>query len=58
MINERARNDWFVWSSNYWFRKSYYPEIREVWQNYMDEIVEKIYSLNKPVKHRVAITAL
>lgn len=57
MIDERAPKDWFVGASNYWYRKSYYPEIREVWQNYIDDIVEKIYSVNKPVVHRITLTA-
>lgn len=58
MINERAPKDWFVGASNYWYRKSYYPEIRDTWQNYMDDIVKRIYSVNKPVSHKISLTSV
>lgn len=54
-VNALAKNDWFVASSNYWFRKSYYPQIREIWKDYMEKIVARIYSMNKPVVHRVKL---
>ena len=40
MVNSRAKDDWFVANSNYWFRKSYYPQIREIWNDYMEKIAE------------------
>lgn len=54
-VNERAPKDWFVANSNYWYRKSYFPEIREVWENYMRDIVDKIYTINKPVTREMSL---
>lgn len=55
MVNSRAKDDWFVANSNYWFRKSYYPQIREIWNDYMEKIVARIYSMNKPVSRKVTL---
>lgn len=57
-VNERAKDDWFVAASNYWYWKSYYPQIREVWKDYMEKIVSRIYSMNKPVIRKVSLTLL
>lgn len=54
-IEERSRTDWFVDMSYYWYRKSHFPEIRQVWQDYMDKLVETIYEVNKPVKRRIVL---
>ena len=54
-VNEQAANNWFVSSSNYWYRKSYFPAIRETWENYMKDIVDKIYQINKPVSRVVSL---
>lgn len=55
MVNRRALKDPFVSMSNYWYRKSYFSEIREVWQDYMDKLVETIYSINKPMTRKVLL---
>lgn len=57
-VNRRAPNDWFVSASNYWFRKSRYSGIREVWQDYMDAIVKKIYNINRPVVRKIELTPI
>ena len=57
-INARAQKDPFVSMSNYWYRKSRNPEIREIWQEYMDILVEKIYAVNKPLSRRVVLEKL
>lgn len=54
-VNVRAKDDWFVSASNYWYKKSYYPQIREVWKDYMEKIVARIYSINKPVVRKVRL---
>ena len=54
-VEKEAAHNWFVAMSGYWYKKSYYPEIRRVWQNYMDEIVKTIYTVNKPVTRRINI---
>ena len=37
------------------FTKARYPEVREVWQNYMDEIVKTIYEMNTPVERKIEL---
>ena len=54
-ITKEAHNNWFVDMSLYWYRKSYFPEIRQVWQEYMDKLVETIYKVNKPVTRRISL---
>ena len=44
----RMRYDWYIKAMN--------PEIREVWSNYMKNLVETIYKINKPVTHKVRLT--
>lgn len=55
MVADEATRNWFVAASGYWYKKSIYPEVRQVWQDYMDEIVRTIYTVNKPVVRRVSI---
>jgi lysophospholipase L1-like esterase len=40
------------------FEKAQYPEIRQIWQNQMNEIVKTIYAINQPVRHKVKIIKL
>lgn len=58
MVTEKAKEDWFVANSNYWYRKSAFPEIREVWKDYIDAIVSKIYTINKPVTRHISLHRL
>ena len=52
ITKEVQNGNWFVAMSNYWYRKNHFPEIRQLWQNYMDEIVATIYKVNKPeIRH-------
>ena len=54
-IMKKASEDAFVNMSLYWYRKSYFPEIRAVWQDYINKLVETIYSVNKPVKRKIVL---
>lgn len=54
-ISKEAHGNWFVDMSLYWYRKSYFPEIRQVWQDYMDKLVETIYTVNKPVTRKIVL---
>lgn len=38
------------------FSKARFGSIREVWQQEMDLIINKIYTINKPKKHRIDVT--
>ena len=40
------------------YEKAQYPEIRQIWQNQMNEIVKTIYTINQPVNHQVKIIKL
>lgn len=57
-VSLKEKTDFFVAGSNYWYRKSWHPEIRKVWQDYMDSIVETIYTINKPKLRRVSLVRL
>ena len=37
------------------YEQAQYPEIRKIWQDEMDGIVKAIYSINKPVSHRIEL---
>lgn len=54
-ISKAAHGNWFVDMSLYWYRKSYFPEIRQVWQDYMDKLVETIYTVNKPLTRKIVL---
>lgn len=40
------------------YSKAQYPEIRQVWQSQMDEIVKTIYTINKPVSHQFKLVKI
>ena len=53
---EYLPKDGFLRMSYDWYIKAMNPEIREVWSNYMKNLVETIYKINKPVTHKVRLT--
>lgn len=55
-LQEYLPKDLFLRASYGWYIKAMHPEIRKVWSNYMNSIVETIYEINKPVVHRVRLT--
>jgi lysophospholipase L1-like esterase len=55
MVEKEATRNPFVAYSGYWFKKSVSPRIREVWQKQMSDLVETIYSINKPVRRHIII---
>ena len=55
-LQEYLPKDFFLRASYGWYIKAMHPEIRKVWSNYMNSIVETIYEINKPVIHRVRLT--
>lgn len=54
-LKEYLPKDLFLRASYDWYIKAMYPEIREVWSNYMNAIVEMIYKINKPVTHKIQL---
>lgn len=57
-LREFLPKDGFLRASYGWYTKAMYPEIRKVWSDYMDAIVETIYEINKPVTHKVRLLKL
>ncbi len=55
MVEKEAKTNWFVAYSDYWYKKSRYPEIRQVWQRQMEDIVRTIYSINTPVTRSIRL---
>ena len=55
-LKEYLPKDGFLRMSYDWYIKAMNPEIREVWSNYMKNLVETIYKINKPVTHKVRLT--
>ena len=55
MVEKEARRNPFVAYSGYWYKKSVSPVIRELWQKRMSDIVDTIYSINKPVMRHITI---
>ena len=54
-LQEYLPKDVFLRASYDWYIKAMHPEIREVWDNYMNTIVETIYKINKPVTHKIQL---
>ena len=58
MVEKEAKRNFFVAMSGYWYKKSVSPHIREVWQNQMSDLVDTIYSINKPLMRHITIQKL
>ena len=50
-----SKDDIFLGSKMGVYRTARFPEIRAMWQDNMDLILDKIYELNKPVAHKIEI---
>lgn len=57
-LQEYLPKDFFLRASYDWYVKAMHPEIRKVWSDYMNSIVETIYRINKPVTHLVKLTRM
>ena len=55
MVQKEAQDNFFVAYSDYWYKKSRYPEIRALWKRQMDDIVQTIYTINQPVTRTVKL---
>ena len=55
MVEAEAKKNPFVGYSAYWFRKSSIPEVRETWEKLSSDLVERIYTINKPVTRRITL---
>lgn len=57
-LKEYLPKDMFLRASYDWYIKAMHPEIRKVWDDYMKNIVETIYKINKPVTQKVRLTRI
>ncbi|MBR5660344.1 MAG: SGNH/GDSL hydrolase family protein [Bacteroidales bacterium] len=55
MVEKAAKRDPFVNYSSYWYKKSSIPEVRETWEKMSSDLVERIYTINKPVTRHITI---
>ena len=51
-------NDPFVRGNYCVYEKAHYSEIRKLWQDEMDHIVNLIYSINKPIERKIELIKL
>jgi hypothetical protein len=54
-VNSAEKNDWAVASKKDNYQEARKKEVREKWQNEMDALIEKMYSVNQPIKHVVMV---
>lgn len=54
-VNNASAKDWGVASKRDNYQQAIKKEVREVWKKQMKDLIEKIYVLNKPVKHKFVI---
>jgi lysophospholipase L1-like esterase len=57
-LNRGAEKNMFVGWNRDNYQKSRFKEVRELWRKEIAMIIDQIYALNKPVKHRIEIKRL
>ena len=50
-----SANDWGVASKRDNYKEARKKEVREQWERTLQEIADRIYTINKPQRHRVEI---
>jgi lysophospholipase L1-like esterase len=55
LFNENAPNDGWLAAKTDLFGKTVHPVVREAWQQQIDLLVDKIYTVNKPVVRKVIL---
>ncbi|MDR0792291.1 MAG: SGNH/GDSL hydrolase family protein [Chitinophagaceae bacterium] len=58
IVNEEAKTNPFVRGNLNAFVAGHYKNVREIWNNEMKQIVDKIYTINKPVTHKIELEAI
>ena len=54
-LQERGQNDFFVAISLPYYKAAVDPVVRKTWQDYIDKLVDTIYSINKPRTRRIEL---
>ncbi|ANI89651.1 hypothetical protein A9P82_10345 [Arachidicoccus ginsenosidimutans] len=57
-VSEGAKTNPFVRGNLNAFVAGHYKNVREIWQNQMNQLVDKIYAINKPVTHEIELEAI
>lgn len=57
-VLEKAKIDWAVKSKIGTYQTARFPQVREMWQHNIQQLVERIYQVNKPKTHLVEIVAI
>lgn len=57
-VMEKAKVDWAVKSKIGTYQTARFPEVREMWQQNIQTLTERIYQANKPKSHLVEIVAV
>jgi lysophospholipase L1-like esterase len=55
IFEESVPNDGWLAAKVDLYGKTYHPAVREVWQHQMEELVEKIYTINQPVVRKIEL---
>ncbi|MDR2448488.1 MAG: SGNH/GDSL hydrolase family protein [Prevotellaceae bacterium] len=55
IFNEQAPNNAWLAAKTDLYAKTFHPAVREAWQQQMDLLVDKIYTINKPVVRKVVL---
>jgi lysophospholipase L1-like esterase len=55
LFNEKAPNDGWLAAKTDLLGKAFHPEVREAWQQQMDLLRDKIYTINKPVVRKIVL---
>lgn len=54
-LHQQAKKDWAVASKIANYEYSRFPEVRAMWKNDIDVLINKIYQINKPVSHHIKL---
>jgi len=56
-LDNNMKKNIFLSGNRDTYLKARFPEVRQAWRDEMGLLVDRIYTLNKPVKHVISITA-
>lgn len=54
-LRQIAEKDIFLNASLHWYKQAVDPEVRNLWKDYIGQLTDRIYTINKPVQHRIEI---
>jgi lysophospholipase L1-like esterase len=57
-VAEKAKTDWAIRSKMGSYQTSRLPEVRKMWEENIKQLVDRIYTINKPKSHIIEIVAI